>query len=74
MHITLGQIAAAGIEWQLSNTCEQSFFDKKFVASLRLAKSVLNNAHQDPTGKVLVTLQHVNIVWLDARHVEKSGR
>ena len=69
VHVTLCQVASAGIGRQFSRRCNKVVFDKKFVAAIRITKLMFDHAHEYSTGKVFVALQNIDVGWFDLSHV-----
>ena len=73
VHVALGEVAAARVERQAPARREQVVEREELVGLLGGEEAVLDEAHQDAAGEVLVALQHVDVLGPDAAISYRRG-
>ena len=74
VHVALGEVAAAGVERQPPVGASRLSDREEVVGLLGGEEAVLDQAHEDAAGEVLVALHHVDVLGRDAGHlVELRG-
>src|SRR5271154_1563498 len=69
VHVTFGEVAAAGVERELAVGRRKIFEGAELVDLVGGKEAVLNETHHDSTGEIFVGLHNVNVLRPDARHL-----